>query len=1547
MANIGDIAIIHYNSDGTDSFSFVFLRPVAAGTTINFTDNGWLAAGGFRTGEGTVTYTAATDIAAGTLVTLSGLDLDEAGDQIIAYEGSPASPTILYVVDLADGNNTVAGDATDANTTALPPGFTLGVNAVALALDNSIYAGPTSGSPAELFAAISNSANWIGSDTIPQIQLPVPFKTQDRPDIDLDADNSTHGGRDYRAEVTSGGPAVKIADTDIDIGDDDGTEITKAEIKVNGAVPGDLLSVNGALPAGITFEPYNPATGILLLTGTASHADYEAALRLVEFSTTDDVGKQKQIEVIVNDGQEWSPEGKAFIKITDAVTDTDPPALDLDANNSNASGADYTATFTGGGPAIPVADTDVSITDPDSTEMIVSATITIGTNRQMEDVLSFTGPAGPITASTYDSATGVLTLTGSATLAEYQTALRQVVFSTTSAFTGDRVIEVTVNDGTFDSNIARTFMHVAAAQNVPPALDLDANNSTTPGANYLTVFTESAPPVPVVIADTDVSIIDSDSPTLASATITLTNPQADDSLTFNGTPPAGITVSGSGTGVITLTGVVSAADYQTALQQILFSNASPNPSNATRVIAIVVNDGASDSNTARAFVQVEAVNNSAPVLDLDPDDSGGSLRTTFRTAFTENGAAVPIADIDTTITDLDSATLVSATITLTNRHPGDSLTAPATLPGGITASAYDPGTGVLTLTGLATLDQYEAALQQISYSNSSDDPVTEDRLIEVVVNDGANDSNVAGAVISVVAVNDPPAISVETTATYIENGTAIPLSPLAIVTDPDDTELEFAAVLIEDGSFPGDGDELTINGATSGSVDGVTFQWDPTQHTLTLFGSAPVAVYQELLRNIEFQSTSDNPTDFNASPSRTLTWVVGDGPRATTTTSTLNIVAVNDAPQVTAAATAAYTENGPPIVVSPASTATDIDDINLVAGGVRIASGALAGDVLTVNGLQSGTFAGIDFSYDAGLHTLVFTRPTSVAEYQTFLQAIEFQSTSDDPTNGGFNPTRTLAWAVFDGDVLSTVQTTIITITALNDAPVAGFDAATVAEGGLVTTVNVLANDSDPDSTLTAASITAFSQGANGTVVYNNDGTFTYTHNGSETTSDSFTYTIDDMAGGTATATVNLTVTPVNDAPVNQVPAQLDSEASVAFVNGFAVSDVDAGSGLLTTTLSVMHGTLVVGSVAGTSVLGSGTGSVTLTGTAAQINATLAAFNNVAYHQAAQFSGNDVLTMHTSDGGNTGAPGPQSDTDTVAIEVTLPVPHGTGHFDEDHSGAYLLRRGDGTFFLEDVNSNQVTGHLVGAVGTEWRFIGTGDFNGNGISDMLTVRDHDNMLHVHTMGSNQVVAAGIIAHVGSEWNILGIGDFNNDGTDDILSRRDGDGMVHIHQINNTQVSGSAFLGQVGSDFDFLWTGDFNNDGTDDLLWQRDSDGMLLIHDIQSNQIVGSAVLGQLASEWHFAGIGDFNGDDTDDLLWQHDDRTLVIHNINNNQVTNASIVETLPADTHGAGIIDFTGDATDDLLQRHDDGTFQFQHIQNSLVTSTVTLGPVGTEWFNI
>ena len=336
--------------------------------------------------------------------------------------------------------------------------------------------------------------------------------------------------------------------------------------------------------------------------------------------------------------------------------------LDLDLNDSsNGVGPDYTATFTSGGPQIPVADIDVSITDADSTA-IESATITLA-NPQTGDLLTVSGVLPvTITPTAYDPVTGVLTLTGEATLAEYQTALRQVVFNTTSTSTADRIIQVTVNDGNFNSNVGTTLMHVVA--NVPPALNLDADSSTIGGVDYLTAFTDGGPAVAIV--DTDVLITDSDDIELTSATVTLTNPDTDDVLVFNGTPPLGITTFPYDplTGILTLTGTASLAAYQTALRQITFDNIGTNPSTETRTIDVVVNDGTAASNLAHAIIHVAQVN-TAPVVDLDADDST-VVGTSFRATFTEGGAPIPVADIDTLITDTDSTTLASATITLTD-----------------------------------------------------------------------------------------------------------------------------------------------------------------------------------------------------------------------------------------------------------------------------------------------------------------------------------------------------------------------------------------------------------------------------------------------------------------------------------------------------------------------------------------------------------------------------------------------------------------------------------------------------------------------------------------------------------------------------------------------------------------------------------------------------------------------------------------------------------------------------------------------------------------
>src|SRR4029450_11504941 len=112
----------------------------------------------------------------------------------------------------------------------------------------------------------------------------------------------------------------------------------------------------------------------------------------------------------------------------------------------------------------------------------------------------------------------------------------------------------------------------------------------------------------------------------------------------------------------------------------------------------------------------------------------------------------------------------------------------------------------------------------------------------------------------------------------------VSLSPSASLTDADDTELNFAAVQITAGSFPGDGDTLTVGGDPSGT--GITFTWSPTLHALVLTGASSVANYQALLQTVQFQSTRGDPLDFDASPQRTLTWFVSDGTAVTTPTTT-------------------------------------------------------------------------------------------------------------------------------------------------------------------------------------------------------------------------------------------------------------------------------------------------------------------------------------------------------------------------------------------------------------------------------------------------------------------------------------------------------------------------------------------------------------------------------------------------------------------------------------------------------------------------------------
>ena len=132
-----------------------------------------------------------------------------------------------------------------------------------------------------------------------------------------------------------------------------------------------------------------------------------------------------------------------------------------------------------------------------------------------------------------------------------------------------------------------------------------------------------------------------------------------------------------------------------------------------------------------------------------------------------------------------------------------------------------------------------------------------------------------------------------------------------------------------------------------------------------------------------------------------------------------------------------------------------------------------------------------------------------------------------------------------------------------------------------------------------------------------------------------------------AVATVN--VVAINDAPVNTLPATYTSSTTSSLaLTGLAIADADAGSAVVSTTLSVSNGTLTAVAAGGVTVSGSGTGSITLTGSVSAINSFLA---TSAPLFASVSPGNVTLTMVTNDGGNTGSGGALTDTDTATITV--------------------------------------------------------------------------------------------------------------------------------------------------------------------------------------------------------------------------------------------------------------------------------------------------------
>jgi hypothetical protein len=174
-------------------------------------------------------------------------------------------------------------------------------------------------------------------------------------------------------------------------------------------------------------------------------------------STLGGVQHNESFVVVITDN-----DGDTVTKTLSFDVNTTPvdgtPKLDLDADDTTTvdDSSDYNTAYTLGKQGISIGDSDVSITDNNDTN-IESATITL-TNPQAGDILFTKELPSGITASAYTN--GVITLNGSATLSEYESAIEAITFYGNGIDKSDRVITVTINDGEDNSNTATTTIKV-------------------------------------------------------------------------------------------------------------------------------------------------------------------------------------------------------------------------------------------------------------------------------------------------------------------------------------------------------------------------------------------------------------------------------------------------------------------------------------------------------------------------------------------------------------------------------------------------------------------------------------------------------------------------------------------------------------------------------------------------------------------------------------------------------------------------------------------------------------------------------------------------------------------------------------------------------------------------------------------------------------------------------------------------------------------------------------------------------------------------------
>jgi co-chaperonin GroES (HSP10) len=677
-------------------------------------------------------------------------------------------------------------------------------------------------------------------------------------------------------------------------------------------------------------------------------------------------------------------------------------------------------------------------------------------------------------------------------------------------------------------------------------------------------------------------------------------------------------------------------------------------------------------------------------------------------------------------------------------------------PVGITASSADPGggpaptfaltdsaggrftinatTGIVTVANGAAIDFETAPGPGHTYS------------ITVQSTAGALSSTPQTFSIGVGNVNEAPAGTDKTVTIAEDNTYTFGVADFGF-SDPADSSAPNSLLAVKMTTVPGAGTgTFTNNGVTVNAGDFISATDIAAGHlvfipALNANGSAEASFTFQVRDN---GGTANGGVDLDQSPN----------------TLTVNVTAVNDAPVNSVPATQGVNEDATLTFSSGTGNAITISDVDAGAGNETVTLTVTSGT------LALGSTAGLaSFTNNAASITLTGT----VANVNAAMNGLTYHG------NLNFNGTDTLVVSTNDngnagsGGAKIDTDNVTINVTSVNDAPAGTDKTVTIDEDNTYTFGVADFGFSDPADSAAPNSLQAVKMttvpGA-GTGTFTNNGVpvnagdfisatdianghlvFTPALNANGSAEASFTFQVRDN-GGTANGGVDLDQSPntltvnvsaVNDAPVNSVPATqgVNEDATLTFSSGtgnaITISDVDAGAGNETVTLTVNSGTLALGPTAGLASFTNNAASITLTGTVANINA---AMNGLTYTGNLNFNGTDTLVVSTNDNSNTGSGGAKIDTDNVIINVTSvnDAPAGTDKTVTMVEGdSYIFSTAD--FGFSDPSDSVSPNSLLAVKMTTVPDPAAGTFTNNGITvnanDFVSATDIANGLLVFT------------------------------------------------------------------------------------------------------------------------------------------------------------------------------------------------------------------------